>query len=54
MGTLNSTGAIKPLQKKRSQPDDVIKRMPVKTQTMENNVGECDGHMVHGLKFLGL
>lgn len=31
-------GAIKLLQKKRPQPDDVIKRQRVKPQTNENNV----------------
>lgn len=31
-------GAIKPLQEKRPQPDDVIKRQPVKPQTNENDV----------------
>lgn len=32
------SGAIKSLQKKRAQRDDVIKRTPVKLQTHENNV----------------
>ena len=32
------SGAIKPLQKKRMQQDNVIKRTLVKLQTMENNI----------------
>ncbi len=32
------SGAIKPLQKKKMQGDDVIKRAPVKPQMVENHV----------------
>ncbi len=37
-GADSSVAAIKPPQKKRTPRDDVIKRAPVKAQTMENHV----------------
>ncbi len=36
--TISPAGAIKSLQKKRAQRDDVIKRAPVKPQMLESHV----------------
>ena len=45
MALIFTAGAIKPLQKKRTQQDNIIKRAAVKGQMMENHVENLRGNV---------